>query len=176
MAVHYQEGQYLAVVKQQGFQESSNGNPMIVLVVKPYVQFIYPNGVEEEDNIQDGYERTIRLVVTDNTKDFVLDKLRAAGFDGSSFRELELQGKSVRCRCSHDVNGDKEYESWDLVFTRESKPVEPLDSAAARKLDAMFGSALKKTPKPIDTSNMKPSHAAAVAAQAPLGTEDEVPF
>jgi hypothetical protein len=185
MGIHYDQGQYMAVVTQQGFKESTNGNPVIVLKVKPYLHFQYDSsGVEIEDNLpSDSWERSIFLTVTKKTTDFVLKKLRAAGFEGSSFRELDLQGKSVRCRCSHGTdNNGADREEWDLVYEYESKPLEPLDSAAARKLDALFGRELKTPVTPVDTSKMKPSHAAAVHAQQPpeqdaaMATEEDVPF
>lgn len=184
MAVYYKLGQYMAKVIEQGFSESNNGNPQIVIKIQPYVYFDYTGGVETEVEIPgDSYPRTIFLTVTENTTEFVLKKLRAAGFQGNSFRELDLVGKCARCRCSSKVDQKgEEREDWDLVYQSEAKPLEPLGAPEARKLDALFGKMLKGTPAPIDTSGMKPGHAAAVHAQQPpeqdaaMAVEDDVPF
>lgn len=173
MATHYEQGQYMGAVKEQGFGESSNGNPQIIIKIQPYVFIRWENGVETEENLPDNaWERTVYLTVTENTREFVLEKLRAAGFQGSSFRELNLVGKSVRLRCSHETdNKGKDREVWDLVYQSESKPLQPLDTAAARKLDAIFGSSLKDLGK----AGQSPAPSQPASVPVPDG-DDEVPF
>lgn len=146
----YEKGLYVCRVVQQGHGTSKNGNPMILLGIEPHYLVLHnPDGSEELELTTQRYERTVRLVVaTDDQKDYALLKLRHAGFVGTSFSELNLIGADVRCQCDHQPgqgeHADRVYEQWDLQLPpRERQELEPLDKAAARKLDALFGRRLK---------------------------------
>lgn len=175
MSVFYDEGFYVCRVTQQGHGESKAGNPMITIGVEPtHVISKGPDGAEELCPVTQAYERTVRLVIAnDEQKEYALLKLRYAGFVGDSFSKLNLVGEDVRCECKHqDGTGDhagKTFENWDLMLPpRERTELIPIDGAAARKLDALFGRRLKEGAK----------DAVANAARGEESQEsfDDVPF
>ncbi len=170
----YHPGLYVCRVKEQAFAETKNGNPMIVLAMEPtHLLDKDSEGNEMLSTLTQSYERTVRLVIAnDDQKEYVMLKLRNAGFLGDSFSQLNLEGGDVRCVCEHR-QGDGEYtgktfEQWDLQLPpRERIPLQPLDKTAARKLDAMFGKRLKEGAK-------KPAAAPVAAVESNNG--DDPPF
>lgn len=148
MAAYYEPGTYLCEVIEQGFTESKTGKPMICFKVKVFSKLSHgPEGEQVEDNCAENYDRTIRLVVdgsNDDMMDYAMRKLRHAGFNGESFADLNLVGQYVTCKCDASEYNGKPTEQWDLALPPlESKPLMPLDNAAARKLNTLFGKRLK---------------------------------
>lgn len=176
MSVFYDEGYYVCRVTQQGQGESKAGNPMIMVGVEPtHIITRGPDGSEELCAVTKSYERTVRLVIaSDEQKEYALLKLRYAGFVGDSFSKLNLVGSDVRCECEHNdgtgENAGKTFENWDLMLPpRERTELIPIDGAAARKLDALFGRRLKE-------GASRDLVAQAVSGEESQVNDDDVPF
>jgi len=176
----YKEGNYVAKVVDQAFTETrEKKKPMIVqrvtinnLLVDAGTKF------EELQNLANHYERKIHLVInhdSDKAMEFLLKKLRYAGFEKPSFRDFNLAGSTVRCTCSHDLSSEYP-ENWDLMLPpRESTPLVH-DPKLSKKMDALFGKALKEpitnsAESPIETDVEPPREDAPI-----LPPDDEVPF
>lgn len=152
----YAKGWYRVDVTDIGMQKSKNGNPMIVTKFVPLAELISRldeagERITDEIPVSNGYTRTSWLtIVEDNEQslDFALMKLRNAGWQGTSMRELEqLRGQQIVMACDHQPGRDKYagtmQEKWDWPLPeRESTPVEN-DSDVVRKVDALFGRKLK---------------------------------
>lgn len=199
--MYYQEGFYRCRVIDQGFQNTKETNkPMIVLKVQPLARSRHDtDGTEYEEPLTGtNYDRSIYLVIDaddEEKMDKLLSKLRHAGFTGDSFADLDLVGKEVSCACFAQ-RSDPNKEDWKLCgprVQRDSKPLEQMDSKAARTLDALFGRKLKTGAAPKSSANgrpevvpSKPTHAASYDAQRPAAasvhrstsnTDDsEIPF
>ena len=196
----YEPGFYLCNVDSHAFQESKNGNPMIVFKVTPEARLYSAfdaagEPTESQTPLAKSYQRTSRLTIltdSEQSMDFALMKLREAGFEGNRFADLDLVNCRVRMECTHEP-GKGEYagstfERWEFPLPpRESVPLES-DDKIAKRLDNLFGKKLKAsasdkpkaTAKPApeekpDTSgdNLKPND------PSKLGTpieDDDIPF
>jgi hypothetical protein len=172
----YAPGNYVCRVKQQGFGESKAGNPMIMFEVEPTARLTQDaTGADVLESVDQSYGRAIRLTIAnDDQKEYALLKLRYAGFTGDSFSKLNLVDADVRCTCEHKPgigeHADKTFENWDLMLPpRASVALQPLDNAATRKLDALFGRKLK------DGATKQP--VAAVATETAVASNsDDVPW
>ena len=183
----YAEGAYMGEVSDVAVGESKNGHPQIKVKFYPTatVSTRYNDDGEIEADLtptQRKYERTAQITIKaddERSMDFALMKLRAAGWEGESFRELDsLRGTTINLTCRHEQGtGDysgKTFERWELPLPpRESEPLES-DSSVARKLDALFGKKLK-APKLATTPPSAPSE----PANPPSGSSDfdyDIPF
>jgi hypothetical protein len=118
-------------------------------------------------------ERTIRLVIVeDNQKalDFLVRKLRYAGFEGERLEDLNLIGEHVRLTCSHQPYDGDVSEQWDLALPpRERQPLS-LSGPHVMKANAILGSRLKGA----GVAKAPPKH-----REASFGTtssDDDLPF
>lgn len=151
----YEPGFYLCNVDSHAFQESKNGNPMIVFKVTPEARLVgrfdsAGEYTEEQAPVARSYQRTARIVINTESEasmDYALMKLREAGFTGTRFADLDLANCRVRMECRHE-DGKGEYvgsvfEQWEFPLPqRESVPLES-DDKVARRLDNLFGKKLK---------------------------------
>lgn len=193
MSVYYAQGAYLCEVIDQGLSLSSNGNHQIWLQVNVRQPLSVGCSVERQ------FDRTIFWTLTDNTIDYVLDKLERLGFHGESFRLLDpavaghqsFVGQQIECYCEIEVYNGKQKEKWDLNSPLRAAP-EPLGADEARKLDALFGQKLKgrfkrsgavpaatvANGKPAIASTPTVTNAAPVAASAlsSVPVDDDIPF
>lgn len=175
----YDEGRYSCRVTEQGFQEAKTGKPMLVLKVQPQAKLVLgPEGNEPQFCTQT-YDRTIRLVINNESEkqmEMMLKKLRHAGFTGTSFGDLDLVGKDVECQCEYSDYEGKTYEQWDLCLPKlDQKPLEPLNTGTARKLDALFGRMLKDGATAVQEPPPQETPPAEREAWVPP-PNDEVPF
>lgn len=151
----YEPGFYLCNVDSHAFQESRNGNPMIVFKVTPearlYTAFdAAGEPTESQVPLAKSYQRTSRIVINSESEasmDFALMKLREAGFEGTRFADLDLVNCRVRMECSHEPGVGQyvgsTFERWEFPLPpRESVPLEN-DDKVARRLDNLFGKKLK---------------------------------
>jgi hypothetical protein len=166
----YSPGSYECQVTSFGLGESSNGNPMVTLRVR-VAYYIEAPGTALP--VSQEYERDIRLVVTDKTTEMVLKKLRHAGWTGDRFEALgSIVGTTVRCTCKHEPGIDDKanqlFERWDLTLPPLQKEPLETNSQVAKRLNALFGKALKEGsgPKPAEVEQP-----VTVSTQA-----DDVPF
>ena len=158
---YYAEGLYECIVQNQGFGESrEKRTPCFWLRFVPVKH--------DSDHIDQQYEREIKLWLTDNTIDQVVSRLRAMGWTGDTFKELEpgrhsFEGINIQLRCFHsEVNG-KVYENWEFPPPRTASSEN--NSTVAKRVDALFGKALrtKKGTAPVD-------------AQTTTTDQDDCPF
>lgn len=189
MAV-YEQGSYRCVVAEQGFSESKEKKtPCFFLRVQPFAHC--GHGGETEVPQQD---RTINLYLTDGTIDFVIEDLRALGWNGTSFDELDPEssnchsfvGNEVPAFCEHEQYNGKIQERWNLRV-RGARQAEKLPPDKLRSLNAMFGKKLKSTAAPSapGVSRPKPTgqQQSTRPAPAPLSNSfddgpsgDDIPF
>jgi len=161
--------------------ESKNGHPMVTikfLPVSSVSSYLDDDGqvVANLTPTQRQYERTARIVIKaddERSLEFAMLKLRAAGWEGESFREIDsLRGSQINLTCSHEEGtgayAGKLFERWELPLPpRKSEPLES-DNSVARKLDALFGKALK-------LPNGAPKAAASTTPTTPVD-DDGLPF
>lgn len=140
--IEYHEGDYMAEVTEQAWQWSSNKNRMLVLSVYPKTACVQrSNGmgglIEEQVPVERSLKRTIRLTIaSDKQAEVVLSKLRANGFKGQKWSEVNLTGSMVRCTVEADTYNNKPTERWDLAMPGRG-PLQGDDSIAA-SLDTDF--------------------------------------
>jgi len=167
---YYEQGNYDCIVQAQGFGVSKvKRTPYFWLQVQPCKH----NG---EELLNSQYSREVQLYLTDKTVDRVIAQLRGIGWDGESWKDLEVDGDhsfknvNVQLICEHEQgeNGtvyDRfRFPSPDMATPEQTKGV-------AKKLDALFGKALKGKGKPA--AKPKPV-VPEVAADEP--EDDDIPF
>jgi hypothetical protein len=182
MSTHYNQGPYFCDVTGQQLTKTKNGNPQFELDMQPYAA-IQQDG---EPLVLDanGPPRTIYMVITEKSGDFVLENLRSIGFAGSSFSQLDADmskgkvhsfvGQRIRTFCNHETYEGVTREKW-MVSSGEKRQNEPLDTASVRKLDALFGKQLKNGAK---SSAPAAEKAAPPPAEdhALVTEDDDIPF
>ncbi len=157
---HYQPGHYECIIRAQGFEVSpKKKTPCLWLRCTP----VLADGDGDFDCV-------VRLWITDKTVEHVIARLRALGWTGDSFKDLEpggyqLKGKTVRLRCKHEQDGDKVWDRWEFPHP-DSGPVAENTAGVAKKLDALFAKSLKGGAKPVKAAAEAPS-------QAP---DNDIPF
>lgn len=187
---YYNEGRHSVTISDIAFGETQKGDPQIIVRFNVDA-FVEADG--SETPLQQGYPRTAYLGCSEESREYTMLKLRHAGWDGTNFQTLksDMLNRSCYANCKHEIQKSKnpKYdgqlgEKWDMAMPR--KDVKPLEDKPeiSRKLNALFSKELRGAGKP----EMKPSHSASVAAQAPrsnVGTlpphgdappDDEVPF
>ena len=183
---YYGEGTYQVNVNEVAFQMTTKAPPRPMIVLKFTVTGFIPSNGDAWTPEQEQYERRIYMMVDPDKpkqKEFVLMKLREAGWNGEKFEELGkwIIGQNIKAKCYHKEDKDPESkyfgtisEGWDLPLPPlESEPLEN-DPNIAKKLNAMFGKTLKETSKPASP----PAPRQTVPPEDRDGTppDDEVPF
>lgn len=178
MAPFYARGKYRCTVLEQAWDESKSGNDMLVLRVKVNAAVLdrfNDAGDPDEEPVPQSYTRTIRLTLTSNSIEMALKKLRHAGFNGSSFDDLQLVGKDVIAACDEETYENKLKERWDLALPplTGSEGRAPLASkpGITRKLNALFGKQLRGD----GTSSPRATAPATVTAGGGA-LDDDIPF
>jgi len=171
MAQFYGEGAYIGKVNAQGFGESKEKKtPFFFLNVQV-------EAYEDGSPVEKSYERTVECYLTDKTLEMFTEILKALGYewrngfgdiDPSNPQHHNFVGQEVALWCKHD--GD--YEKWQISRPPGGKQIEQLDSVAVRKLDNLFGKAMKGG---STTSAPRPA-AARQAAPAFQADSSDVPF
>lgn len=141
---HYDPGTYEVEVQEHGFGESEvKKTPFIWLSFVP----LSKNGIPVDVK----YTRDCRMYITDNTVGMIRDRLARMGWSGANWTELDnhsFSGTRVMLQCEHD-NRDRDHvwERWDFPYEGEPKAATiESDPTVTRKLDAMFGRALRGQP------------------------------
>jgi hypothetical protein len=82
----------------------------------------------------------------------VKEDLAALGYDRDNFADFDertpnffdLREKEIEVRCDHELDQNrKSREQWSIARANNGPPVKPLDDKGVRKLDALYGKALK---------------------------------
>ncbi len=173
MATAYGDGKFNVDIVDVAFTEDEANPPQIVIRARIMEECDPTTG--DWHPCLNQWDRTIYLRYSEEYKDYILAKLRGAGWEGTDFSTLksDMVGKSCvavnRCRiATKGKYQGQEVEGWDLFLPpRESKPLES-KPAVARKLNALFGKVLKDSGKPAPAP-------VAVTNGAPP-EDDEVPF
>ncbi len=181
---YYEPGNYVFRITKQGWTEAKDGKPM--LVFDGYPTHLVRKDPEGNEVLEEVYEdpqrpdRRLQLYIDssrDDIMDFVMKKLRHAGFEGDSFADLNLLNTDIRATCKEDEYKSKPTENWDFALPPlERGEVNELDSGMNRKLDTLFGKRLKggkpkqvdAEPQPVDEQQPEP-----VATPT---ANDDVPF
>lgn len=152
----------------QAFSETSKKNPQFEL--RFFILGRYD--IERPDGhlIPCGNEqRTYFRAITEKTVDFFIEDMRALGWEGRSFQELDPEFESPHlfaCEfdaiCKHDSYEGKPKEEWMICRPRQTTP---LEKKTLRGLDALYGAKLRETAK------ARPPVAAAAAA-----SNQDLPF
>ena len=177
--IYFDKGRYIGQLTNQQLGKTSNGNPQIVLTfnIIGKVDLSDPQGALLDCP---KYERTVYRVITNKTIDYVLKDMEAIGFEGNSFGQIDssmpgfqdLRGKEIELFCDHDNYEGKEKEKWGIYTEFEGAKVEKLEAADVRKLDTLFGKALKDR-KPA-TPPVK--HAGEASRQEVASAREDLPF
>jgi|SRR5580700_1124429 hypothetical protein len=151
-STYYAPGRYWGHVTANALGKNKKDNPQLV------IRFEVRGGIDPQDpdgallNTGEIYERTMYRVITDKTVDWVKKDLQALGFEGQGFADITdncFAGKDLVFECKHEDYEGSTNERWQIAHGSGALEVKPLEPAEIRKLDALFGSALKKDkPKP----------------------------
>lgn len=181
MAPFYEPGKYRVLVLEQAWDKAQSGADQLVLKFRVNAK-IEDDGSGEtyEAVLSHNYERRIFLTFTENSIDYIVKKLRYAGFTGSSFEELSLAGAELVAECKHEARDNQQREKWDLPWAMASAPLKS-DSSIARKVNTLFGRALKSGASAgaaVAATTAQRPLAAAVPGGAPRVPDDDegIPF
>lgn len=155
----YKPGRYtVTFTGEQGFSETKNGNMQF------FVEFEVTHiaAGDEWDEVTQPYRRSFYRVINANTAEYAAKDLRALGFTGESFRELDprtanphiFEGQAVMI-CNHESWDGDIKEKWSLLYEGGArKAVDMIDVKQLKQLDMLFGKALKgeKIDKPLPAS------------------------
>ena len=156
----YEPGNYLCEIVGQGFGEIPNDNktPFFFLEVKPLGR-INPSNPTGDLFTCEAYLRTANLYLTDKSVESTLARLRSLGWNGTSFKDIEpnglhsFAGIEIELVCTSRTSGDKTYDDFNFPFEGNSSAES--DPDVARKMDNMFGKALKSTLPVAKKSNQE---------------------
>jgi len=130
MRIEYLAGKYLCDVEEQAWTRAKTGSRMLILTIKPKAQLVTRGDgkggmVTEQVPTKNSYPRKVRVVVTKTTAEMALKKLRAAGFKGNKWSEVDLLGYEVACDCTEETYEGKPVERWDLSLGGEALVSQP---------------------------------------------------
>lgn len=180
---YYGAGTYRCQITGQAFgKQGAKNTPYFALQIKVLGYYHPETGDFHPENAN--YDREVKLWITEKTVEHVVPKLRAIGYEGSSFKTIDpatpdyqsFAGVETDFVCQIENNNGKDYEKWD--FPMMSQAIENT-VGVSRELDTLFGKKLKavagvpSVPAPAKTRPVPQ----AVPQNIPAGTEDdEVPF
>ena len=181
MSLYYDVGLYLGSVTAQAMSETKNGNPQFVLTfnVIGKLDQSQPDSVIRCNPGQ----RSVFMVFTEKTMDFALENLKAIGFNKSSFSFLDPNrqgyhdfiGQQIEFWCAHKEYEGNLNEKWSISNGGGGLNLKPVEPAAIRKLDALYGAKLKAGAAPEPS---KPARRQAASVESEEATEDvnSIPF
>jgi hypothetical protein len=145
----YEAGTYVFKVTNQGFSESKDKKtPFFFLEGEPIA--VVAN--DEQQPVDQSYQRTISLYITQKTHERVIEELRNLGWEGRKFGELDLSnpkahsflGQEIVVQCRLEPYDGGVSEKWELPYNAQGREPQKSDVKVASKLDAMFGKTLAK--------------------------------
>ena len=183
MQPQFRAGRYTAQVKSQAFGKSSAGNHQFILQVEP----LYILDGEQWRAVAVQGVRTIWLTITDKTVERIVGQLKAIGWNGERWADLDPDSGTVSfvdseieliCRHEPDHKNPSELrERWELAGGGQSELEN--DPSAAKTLDVMFKRQSKPAAKPAaklpPKPAAKPQPAAAVVEDSAEDSTD-IPF
>lgn len=184
MSLYYDVGLYLGQVTAQAMGETKNGNTQFVLTFNVLGKI---DQTEPDKLIQCKQgQRSVFMVFTEKTIEFLVEQLQSIGFHKPSFSFLDPSrpdhqsfiGQEIEVWCAHKEYEGNPREQWSISNGGGGLNLKPAQPASIRKLDAMFGAKLKGAASE-STKASKAKQAAPVtnteAVEAAAGGED-IPF
>lgn len=175
MANMYPIGRYLVALQgEQGYSETKNGNPQFFMKFTPMMVFDHSRGefVRCEES-----PRTFYRVITAKSAQYAAEDFRALGFQGSKFSELDPRHPNrhiftgeIEMTCTHEAYDGTPREKWQLVRNGGGWEEKTVDPNIVKKLDTMFGAALKASAAPAPAAQQRPSPAPAAVAASMAAT------
>ena len=178
------------IIDQSLTKSKDKGTPGIFITVVVYAKLFKNEPVLiPEDQQKEGI---IKMWITKKTVDFVVRDLRAMGFTGNEWSQInltraghqDLRGKDIKLLCRHEYWQDEPRERWHLA--RYDSNAAQLDDKESDYLQAMFGKVLKSAPKPAPkpakinvqkpVKEVEMDNVLAKAAKADEEEEDDIPF
>lgn len=179
MSLYYDVGLYLGQVTAQAMGETKNGNTQFVLTFNVLGKI---DQTEPDKLIQcEQYQRSVFMVFTEKTIDFLLEQLQSIGFHKPSFSFLDpsrpdhqsFVGQEIEFWCKHSEWEGKVSEKWSISNGGGMKPVQP---AAIRKLDAMYGAKLKGAAVESTKSSKTKQAASVESEEVTPENRESIPF
>ena len=154
--MRYQEGLHGALITDQELTTTKSGNPSIVLTIQILTRLVETNDpgtnepVQVWENVELSEKRKVWLVLTDNSIDWTVDRLKVLGFQGlpSQIKDKEAPGTTVSATelvFEMRLGGnDGTLEGWNVpTKPRSSSNAEPTTEMQDLELDAKFGDAFR---------------------------------
>jgi hypothetical protein len=198
MAAYYKTGLHVGVCVGQFMGQSDNANKTPYFALK----FNIRGRVEDEREIPvDQGERTVYLYLSEKALDMSVDVVAFLGYDKDSLKFLnpevdgfyDFSGKEVDLWCKIEEYQGKDTEKWSVSMPR--KPVTPIEDKELRRLDSLFGKAIRArrgpgvpdvAPPPAapaksgngEIPGVSPQQTRAASRSKPEAppTQDEIPF
>lgn len=152
MAAIFEKGLYLGKCISQfmGQSENDNKTPYFALRFQIMARITREN---ELANTHEG-ERTVYLYLSDKAMDMAVEVLTFLGYQKESLRFLDptvenhhsFVGREVDLWCKVETYQGDTKEKWSISTPREQHQAVPIEQSELRRLDAMFGKALKSKP------------------------------
>lgn len=181
----YPVGRYACKVISQALGEAGTGNPQFALRFQ-VMGLVDPADPTRFIPGQQQYERTYYRTITEKTIDYFLEDLKALGFTGSSFKELDpatpnfhdFKGLDIDMWCAHENAQDGgEREKWSVARQGGELTMNPIDPKKVRDLDNLFGKQLKSLKAAAPAPQQRaPEQAAATPVPSYQGVDEDVPF
>ncbi len=167
MGVYYTEGRYKAEILEQGFTDAKTGTTQFVLAIRIFE-------TENGDPVNEG-ERFVFRPLTEKTMPYLLEDLRALGYEGNSLQPLadgnQFIGKTAVFFVKHEQDREgRMQERWSVYRGGGGASMESLtkaDPAKLRNLDVLFGRAAKQA-KPMAKSAPPPADWVPSDADVPM--------
>jgi hypothetical protein len=173
---YYPVGRYVGrVVRQELGSSAKKGTPQFAVtfqIIDALDQFGTSVGVHEQ------YERTVYIYFSKNQQamEISAEALKTLGYHGSRISELadvDFTGNECELYCKHEEYEGEPRERWSINTPRAPRESKPVDKSELRKLDALFGKAVKSSgTKP----EAQPDSDLNRAMQEAAAADDDSPF
>lgn len=148
MAAFYSKGLYAGECIEQFMGQSDSGKKTPYLGLRFKILARIEN--EQEVACADG-ERTVYLYLSDAAMEIAIEAITHLGYDKDSLKFLNpnqpgfynFAGKVCDLWCGIEEYQGKTKEKWSISTPRERKAVTPVDDKELRRLDSLFGKAIR---------------------------------
>jgi hypothetical protein len=183
MSTYYEVGRYRCEVKQQAMCKAGTGTPQFVVKIQPAAIYTDATNMSEINN---GFERSIFMSITEKRMPYFAKELNALGFEGEDLRQLDpaspnfqdLRGFVLDCMCKHenDQSGEPR-ERWSICWGSDGGEIkgEHLAAGDYRALNALFGAATKASGGAVKPA-AKAKAPVAAAAPVAADVDNDLPF
>jgi len=177
----YDPGRYKAVVAAQAMSETKTQKTQFVLSFD-LLGMCDPTQPDSLIRVTPG-QRSCFRVLTEKTIDYFLEDLKHLGYDKPSFGPLDpshpqhhsFKGQEIDVICAHEEYEGNMQERWSLS-RGGGLNLKPVDNAALRKLDSLWGGKLKANASPSAKTAAPRQNANAATETVPPEDGDSVPF